>query len=98
MAKKSMILRDVKRAKLVKRYAKKREELKGLVRYYGRDIVGNFDPRVYKFATGIGPTPDYASSYLVPTILTGTGVGLSLPALTASALASPASTPPGGTQ
>jgi glycerol-3-phosphate O-acyltransferase len=34
----------------------KREELRGLVRYYGRDIVGNFDPRVYRFATGIGPS------------------------------------------
>ncbi len=34
----------------------KREELRGLVRHYGRDIVGNFDPRVYRFATGIGPS------------------------------------------
>lgn len=33
----------------------KQGELKDLVRYYGRDVVGNFDPRVYKFATGIGP-------------------------------------------
>lgn len=31
MAKKSMILRDVKRAKLVQRYAKKREELKAII-------------------------------------------------------------------
>ena len=34
----------------------KREELRGLVRHYGQDVVGNFDPRVYKFATGIGPS------------------------------------------
>jgi glycerol-3-phosphate O-acyltransferase len=34
----------------------KREELRALVRHYGKDVVGNFDPRVYKFATGIGPT------------------------------------------
>jgi glycerol-3-phosphate O-acyltransferase len=34
----------------------KREELRALVRYYGKDVVGNFDPRVYKFATGIGPS------------------------------------------
>lgn len=31
MAKKSMILRDTKRAKLVQRYAKKREELKAII-------------------------------------------------------------------
>jgi glycerol-3-phosphate O-acyltransferase len=34
----------------------KREELRNLVRYYGRDVVGNFDPRVYRFATGVGPS------------------------------------------
>ena len=34
----------------------KREELRALVRHYSRDVVGNFDPRVYKVATGIGPT------------------------------------------
>ena len=34
----------------------KREELRSLVRHYGKDVVGNFDPRVYKFATGIGPS------------------------------------------
>lgn len=34
----------------------KRDELRGLVRHYGRDVVGNFDPRVYRFATGIGPS------------------------------------------
>ena len=34
----------------------KREELRALVRHYGQDVVGNFDPRVYRFATGIGPS------------------------------------------
>ncbi len=33
----------------------KREELASLVRHYGRDVVGNFDPRVYRFTTGILP-------------------------------------------
>lgn len=34
----------------------KASELRRLVRHYGEDVVGNFDPRVYKFATGIGPS------------------------------------------
>jgi glycerol-3-phosphate O-acyltransferase len=34
----------------------KQGELRTLVRYYGRDVVGSFDPRVYKFATGVGPS------------------------------------------
>jgi glycerol-3-phosphate O-acyltransferase len=34
----------------------KREELGSLVRHYGRDVVGNFDPRVYRFATGVLPS------------------------------------------
>jgi glycerol-3-phosphate O-acyltransferase len=34
----------------------KREELRALVGHYGRDIVGNFDPRVYRFATGVAPS------------------------------------------
>src|SRR5215475_9382251 len=33
----------------------KEEELRSLVRHYGRDVVGNFDPRVYRFATGVAP-------------------------------------------
>jgi len=33
----------------------KRDELSALVRYYGKDIVGNFNPRVYRFATGVMP-------------------------------------------
>jgi EmrB/QacA subfamily drug resistance transporter len=39
------------------------------------------------FATGIGATPDYAGSYLVPTMLTGTGVGLSFAAWGSAAVA-----------
>ncbi len=31
----------------------KRGELENLVRHFGRDIVGNFDPRVYRFATKV---------------------------------------------
>ena len=31
----------------------KRHELERLVDHYGRDVVGNFDPRVYKFATKV---------------------------------------------
>jgi glycerol-3-phosphate O-acyltransferase len=34
----------------------KRAELQRLVAHYGRDIVGNFDPRVYKLTTGIAPS------------------------------------------
>ncbi|MDX2087941.1 MAG: 1-acyl-sn-glycerol-3-phosphate acyltransferase [Kofleriaceae bacterium] len=34
----------------------KASELRSLVRYYGQDVVGNFDPRVYKFATGLMPS------------------------------------------
>jgi len=33
--------------------ADKREELRELVRHYGRDVVGNFDPRVYRFTTEV---------------------------------------------
>ena len=35
--------------------ADKRDELIALVRHYGKDVVGNFDPRVYRFATGVLP-------------------------------------------
>ena len=31
----------------------KRRELERLVDHYGRDVVGNFDPRVYRFATRV---------------------------------------------
>ena len=34
----------------------KQAELRDLVRYYGHDVVGNFDPRVYKVINGIGPS------------------------------------------
>ena len=43
-------------AKLGKMAPEKRQrELEKLVRYYSRDIVGNFNPRVYRFANGVVP-------------------------------------------
>jgi Trk K+ transport system NAD-binding subunit len=48
--------RDLSRRLLAMSEPDKQGELRNLVRYYGKDIVGNFDPRVYKFATGIGPS------------------------------------------
>jgi glycerol-3-phosphate O-acyltransferase len=48
--------RDLSRRLLGMTEDDKREELRSLVRHYGKDVVGNFDPRVYKFATGIGPS------------------------------------------
>ena len=48
--------KDLSRRLMSMSDSEKESELHDLVRYYGRDIVGNFDPRVYKFATGIGPS------------------------------------------
>ncbi|NVB78605.1 MAG: hypothetical protein HOV81_09445 [Kofleriaceae bacterium] len=48
--------RDLSRRLLTMSDQDKQEELRDLVRYYGRDVVGNFDSRVYKFATGVGPS------------------------------------------
>jgi glycerol-3-phosphate O-acyltransferase len=48
--------RDLSRRLLGMTEDDKREELRSLVRHYGKDVVGNFDQRVYKFATGIGPS------------------------------------------
>jgi len=48
--------RDLSRRLLGMSEEEKAAELRRLVRYYGQDVVGNFDPRVYKFATGIGPS------------------------------------------
>jgi glycerol-3-phosphate O-acyltransferase len=48
--------RDLSRRLLGMSEDDKREELRALVRHYGRDVVGNFDARVYRFATGIGPS------------------------------------------
>ncbi|HEY5925522.1 MAG TPA: 1-acyl-sn-glycerol-3-phosphate acyltransferase [Kofleriaceae bacterium] len=48
--------RDLSRRLLTMSEEEKQGELRSLVRYYGGDVVGNFDPRVYKFATGIGPS------------------------------------------
>jgi glycerol-3-phosphate O-acyltransferase len=46
--------RELSRRLLGMNDEEKAGELRSLVRYYGQDVVGNFDPRVYKFATGIG--------------------------------------------
>jgi glycerol-3-phosphate O-acyltransferase len=48
--------RDLSRRLLAMTEADKEEELRALVRHYGKDVVGNFDPRVYKFATGVAPS------------------------------------------
>jgi len=48
--------RDLSRRLLGMSEEDKREELRSLVRHYGKDVVGNFDPKVYRFATGIGPS------------------------------------------
>jgi glycerol-3-phosphate O-acyltransferase len=48
--------KDLSRRLMAMSEPDKEQELRDLVRYYGRDVVGNFDPRVYKFATGIGPS------------------------------------------
>jgi glycerol-3-phosphate O-acyltransferase len=48
--------RDLSRRLLAMSEEEKQQELRALVRHYGKDVVGNFDPRVYKFATGIGPS------------------------------------------
>src|SRR5262245_20056585 len=48
--------RDLSRRLLTMSEEEKQAELRSLVRHYGQDVVGNFDPRVYKFATGVGPS------------------------------------------
>jgi len=48
--------RDLSRRLLTMSDEDKQSELRGLVRHYGKDVVGNFDARVYRFATGIGPS------------------------------------------
>jgi glycerol-3-phosphate O-acyltransferase len=48
--------RELSRRLLAMSEADKQHELRGLVRYYGQDVVGNFDPRVYKFATNVAPS------------------------------------------
>jgi glycerol-3-phosphate O-acyltransferase len=47
--------RDLSRRLLAMTDDDKQEALRGLVRHYGRDVVGNFDPRVYRFVTGVAP-------------------------------------------
>ena len=48
--------RDLSRRLLAMTEPEKEAELRELVRFYGQDVVGNFDTRVYKFATGVGPS------------------------------------------
>jgi glycerol-3-phosphate O-acyltransferase len=48
--------RDLSRRLLTMTEEDKQAELRHLVRHYGKDVVGNFDPRVYRFATGVGPS------------------------------------------
>jgi glycerol-3-phosphate O-acyltransferase len=48
--------RDLSRRLLTMTEEDKQAELRNLVRHYGHDVVGNFDPRVYRFATGVGPS------------------------------------------
>jgi glycerol-3-phosphate O-acyltransferase len=48
--------RDLSRRLLTMSDDDKQAELRSLVRHYGTDVVGNFDPRVYRFATGLGPS------------------------------------------
>ncbi|HET9619908.1 MAG TPA: 1-acyl-sn-glycerol-3-phosphate acyltransferase [Kofleriaceae bacterium] len=47
--------RDLSRRLLGMTDDDKQDELRQLVRHYGKDIVGNFDPRVYRFATNVAP-------------------------------------------
>jgi glycerol-3-phosphate O-acyltransferase len=47
--------RDLSRRLLTMAEPDKEEELRSLVRHYGGDVVGNFDTRVYRFATGVAP-------------------------------------------
>jgi glycerol-3-phosphate O-acyltransferase len=47
--------KDLSRRLLAMSEDEKREELRRLVGYYGQDVVGNFNPRVYKFSTQVGP-------------------------------------------
>ncbi|HEY4179758.1 MAG TPA: 1-acyl-sn-glycerol-3-phosphate acyltransferase [Kofleriaceae bacterium] len=48
--------RDLSRKLLAMSDDAKQAELRELVRYYGHDVVGNFDPRVYKMVNSIGPS------------------------------------------
>lgn len=48
--------RDLSRRLAAMTEPDKEEELRALVRHYGRDVVGNFNPRVYRFATGVAPS------------------------------------------
>jgi glycerol-3-phosphate O-acyltransferase len=47
--------RDLSRRLMAMNEPDKQDELRSLVRHYGKDVVGNFDPRVYRFVTGLAP-------------------------------------------
>lgn len=47
--------RDLSNRLLSMNESEKRTELDSLIRYYCQDIVGNFNPRVFRFATGVLP-------------------------------------------
>ncbi|MEZ4366893.1 MAG: 1-acyl-sn-glycerol-3-phosphate acyltransferase [Kofleriaceae bacterium] len=47
--------RELSRQRATMSDAAQREELRRLVSYYGHDIVGSFDPRVYAAITGVAP-------------------------------------------
>src|SRR5215475_4166854 len=48
--------RELSRRLLAMSDADKQDELRELVRHYGKDVVGSFDPRVYRFTTTILPS------------------------------------------
>jgi glycerol-3-phosphate O-acyltransferase len=48
--------RDLSRRLLAMSEQEKQTELRQLVAHYCQDIVGNFNPRVYRFATGLAPS------------------------------------------
>ncbi|MEZ4360085.1 MAG: 1-acyl-sn-glycerol-3-phosphate acyltransferase [Kofleriaceae bacterium] len=48
--------RDLSRRLLAMSEPEKEAELRALVAYYCRDVVGNFNPKVYRFITGLAPS------------------------------------------
>jgi glycerol-3-phosphate O-acyltransferase len=48
--------RDLSRRLLAMSEREKEAELRSLVAHYCRDVVGNFNPKVYRFATGLAPS------------------------------------------
>lgn len=48
--------RELSRRLLAMSESEKAAELRQLVGYYSRDVVGNFNPKVYRFITGLAPS------------------------------------------